>query len=93
MTLIFDKGNNSEENINKFSDNDCFNFVGSVKVDDHKDLSTISNRSKLLIKQLPPSLEGVKAYRTKKKIYGKIDCKQVQHHIHHDREARLILHQ
>jgi len=71
MTLIFDKGNNSEENINKFSDNECFNFVGSVKVDDHKDLSNISNRSKLLKEQSHPSLEGVKAYRTKKKIYGK----------------------
>jgi len=44
MTIVFDKGNNSNDNINKFIDGSGFHFVGSVKVDDHKDLALISLR-------------------------------------------------
>jgi transposase len=72
MTIVFDKGNNSEENLKKFFDNDSgFHFVGSVKPDDHKDLALISNNDKCFAFLTTPRLEKVKAFRTKKKIYGK----------------------
>jgi len=71
MTIVFDKGNNSHDNINKFTDNSGFHFVGSVKVDDHKDLSLISNQDKRFKACDNPKLEEVKAFRVTKKIYGK----------------------
>ncbi len=71
MTIVFDKGNNSEENLNKFLDDSGFHFVGSVKPDDHKDLALISNNDKCFTSLSNPGLEQVKAFRTRKKIYGK----------------------
>jgi transposase len=71
MTIVFDKGNNSEENLNKFPDDSGFHFVGSVKPDDHKDLALISNSDECFTPLSNPRLEQVKAYRTSKKIYGK----------------------
>ena len=71
MTIVFDKGNNSHDNINKFTDDSGFHFVGSVKVDDHKDLSLISNQDKRFKACDNPKLEEVKAFRVTKKIYGK----------------------
>lgn len=70
ITIIFDKGNNSLENIKKI-DNSDFHFVGSVKPDEHKELAMISNKDDRLIELEHPELEKVKAYRLKKKIYGK----------------------
>ena len=71
MTIVFDKGNNSYENINKFADNSGFHFVASVKVDDHKDLSLISNQDKRFKTCDNPKLEEVKAFRVTKNIYDK----------------------
>lgn len=71
MTIVFDKGNNSYDNINKFVDNSGFHFVGSVKVDDHKDLSLISNQDKRFKACDNPKLEEVKAFRVTKNIYNK----------------------
>lgn len=71
MTLVFDKGNNSEENLNQFLFDSGYHFVGSVKPDDHKDLALISNSDKRFISLSNPRLEQVKAFRTSKKIYGK----------------------
>jgi transposase len=71
LTIVFDKGNNSYENITKFVDNSGFHFVGSVKPDDHKDLALISNSDKCLVSVSHPRLDQVKALRTRKKIYGK----------------------
>ena len=72
MTIVFDKGNNSEENLKKFIIKDSgFHFVGSVKPDDHKDLALISNSDKCLKQLSHPKLDQVKAFRTRKKIYGK----------------------
>jgi transposase len=71
MTIVFDKGNNSEENMNKFLDDSGFHFVGSVKPDDHKDLALISNNDECFTPLSNPRLEQVKAFRTSKKIYGK----------------------
>ena len=71
MTIVFDKGNNSNDNINKFIDGSGFHFVGSVKVDDHKDLSLISNQDECFKTLNNPRLEEVKAFRVTKNIYGK----------------------
>ena len=71
MTIVFDKGNNSHDNINKFVDGSGFHFVGSVKVDDHKDLSLISNQDKRFKACKNPKLEEVKAFRVTKNIYDK----------------------
>ncbi len=71
MTIVFDKGNNSDENLNKFVDDSGFHFVGSVKPDDHKDLALISNHDKCFVPLSNPRLEQVKAFRTRKKIYRK----------------------
>ncbi len=70
MTIVFDKGNNSYANFNKLVHGTNFHFVSSVKVDDHKDLSLISNTDKRFEKLSDPQLEEVKAFRVKKEIYG-----------------------
>ena len=71
MTIVFDKGNNSKDNLKKFVKDSGFHFVGSVKPDDHKDLSQISNKDKCFTMLSNPSLEQVKMYRTRKEIYEK----------------------
>lgn len=70
ITIIFDKGNNSLDNIKQI-DQSPFNFVASVKLDEHKDLALISNKDSKLKSVEHPKLEEIKAYRIKKKIYGK----------------------
>ncbi|MCD4741410.1 MAG: IS1634 family transposase [Desulfobacteraceae bacterium] len=70
MTIVFDKGNNSYANFNRFVHGTNFHFVSSVKVDDHKDLSLISNNDKRFEKLSDPRLEEVKAFCVKKEIYG-----------------------
>jgi len=71
LTIVFDKGNNSQENLNKFVEDSGFHFVGSVKPNDHKDLALISNKDKCLTSLSHPKLDQVKAFRTRKNIYGK----------------------
>lgn len=71
MTIVFDKGNNSDKNLEKFIQDSGFHFVGSVKPDDHKDLALISNKDKCFELLPHPRLDQVKAFRTQKKIYGK----------------------
>jgi len=71
MTVVFDKGNNSDENLNKFMNGSGYHFVGSVKPDDHKELALLSNEDKCFVPLVNPLLEKVKAFRTRKKIYGK----------------------
>jgi len=71
MTIVFDKGNNSDKNLEKFIEDSGFHFVGSVKPDDHKDLALISNNDKCFELLSHPRLDQVKAFRTQKKIYGK----------------------
>ena len=71
MTVVFDKGNNSDKNLEKFIQDSGFHFVGSVKPDDHKDLALISNNDKCFELLSHARLDQVKAFRTQKKIYGK----------------------
>ena len=69
-TLIFDKGNNSSKNF-LMLDSMHLNFVGSVKLGEHKELAEISNESKVFVPCSDANLKGTKAFRVKKKIYGK----------------------
>jgi transposase len=71
MTIVFDKGNNSDTNFKKFITDSGFHFVGSVKLDDHKELAMISNDDESLKPLSHPRLDQVKAFRTQKKMYGK----------------------
>ncbi len=67
ITVIFDKGNNSEGNIEKLSGT-RYHFVGSLKLSQMKELLDIGLeeyedcRGELL--------QGVKAYRTRKEVMG-----------------------
>ena len=69
-TLIFDKGNNSSKNF-RMLDSMHLNFVGSVKLGEHKGLAGISNESKVFLPCSDANLKGTKAFRVKKKVYGK----------------------
>jgi len=65
ITLIYDKGNNSEENFINI-DNSPYHFVGSLVPTHHTDLLAIPRT-----KYKPTEIEGVEAYRTKKNVFGK----------------------
>ena len=69
-TLIFDKGNNSKENFGLI-DSLKLNFVGSVKLDEHKDLMQVPNNDPIFKACEAVELEGTKAFRVKKEVYGK----------------------
>lgn len=65
ITIIFDKGNNSPENIGQF-DGKGLRFVGSVKLGEHKELAIIPNDDTRFVASMHPDLEQIKTYRTKK---------------------------
>jgi transposase len=67
ITLIFDKGNNSEEAFHTLDSTD-FHFVGSLVPTQHKDLLKIPLEQLRPLKD--PRLEEVSAYRTRKKVFG-----------------------
>jgi transposase len=70
ITIIFDKGNNSPEAMDEI-DQSSFHFVGSLKLSDHNELALISNRDERFQTMEHPQLEGIKALRLQKVIYGK----------------------
>lgn len=70
MTLIFDKGNNAAENFCKL-DTLGVNFVGSVKLDEHKDLAMVSNSDPVFLSCTAAQLEGTKAFRVTRNLYGR----------------------
>ncbi len=69
-TLVFDKGNNSEDNF-RLIDKLKLKFVGSVKLDQHRDLAEIANDDSRFIPCRAADLEGAKAFRVKRKVAGK----------------------
>jgi transposase len=71
ITVVFDKGNNSPSNLNAFVNKTGYHFVGSVKLNDHKDLARISNQDACFAPLADPRLEQVKAFRRRKLMYGK----------------------
>jgi transposase len=70
ITLIFDKGNNSENNFALIDSLDM-KFVGSVKLDQVKELTDISNQDSQFYLCQSPELEGAKAFRVTRELYGK----------------------
>lgn len=68
-TLVFDKGNNSEANFTWLDTLDL-HFVGSVKLDEHKDLATVVNTDARFVPCTAADLEGTKAFRVKRSVYG-----------------------
>lgn len=71
MTLVFDKGNNAEDNFRKFLAGTAYHFGGSVKPTDHQDLALISNQDSRFLACATPRLEDVNAVRTRKHLYGR----------------------
>ena len=68
-TLIFDKGNNSADNFTLI-DTLQLPYVGSVKLDEHPELASVSNQDARLRPVTAPGLEGTKSWRTQKEVYG-----------------------
>src|SRR5664280_2546765 len=69
ITLVFDKGNNSEEAFESLQ-NTPFHFVGSLVPSQHSELLTISRQQFRTLTQA--GLEGVEAYRAQKKVFGQL---------------------
>jgi transposase len=79
ITLIFDKGNNSEKNF-QLLDSLPLKFVGSVKLDQHKDLLEVSNQDERFESCRTPELKGTKAFRVLKPVYGQERVLVVTYH-------------
>jgi len=67
ITLVFDKGNNSEEAFATLQDTP-FHFVGSLVPSQHPDLLAIPRRQFHTL--TTAGLEEVEVYRTEKKVFG-----------------------
>ena len=67
ITLVFDKGNNSEQAFEQL-ENTPFHFVGSLVPSQHSELLTIPRKQFRTLTQ--PGLEGVEVYRTQKTVFG-----------------------
>ena len=68
-TVIFDKGNNSEDNFGLI-DRLKLPYVGSVKLDEHPELMSVSNQDARWQAATEPGLDGTKSWRTQKVVYG-----------------------
>lgn len=68
ITLVFDKGNNSQENLEKLTPSHS-HVVGSLVPSQHRDLLAISVRQFQTLRD--PRLQGVTAYRTEKEVFGR----------------------
>jgi transposase len=68
VTIVFDKGNNSHDNLEQVEESP-YHFVGSLVPTHHKDLLAIP--AKRYRSLTDDGLEGVRAYRTKKEVFGK----------------------
>ena len=68
ITLIFDKGNNSEDSFETLA-HSAFHFVGSLVPSQHKDLLAVPRRR--FQKLTNPQLDSVEVFRTQKKVFGR----------------------
>jgi len=67
FTIIFDRGNNSEDNIRLLEDNDYkIQYVGGLKKTQCRDLFKIPLEDYTAI----PNMEGITCYRTIKEVFG-----------------------
>jgi transposase len=69
ITLIFDKGNNSKDNFH-LVDELALSYVGSVKLDEHKDLAAVPNDD-ARFQNTDAHPPGCKSFRINKKVYGR----------------------
>jgi len=67
ITLVFDKGNNSAENLARIEQMP-YHFVGSLKSDQQSDLLDVPRRRFRPLSH--PRLPGVEAYRTRRPVMG-----------------------
>jgi transposase len=67
ITLVFDKGNNSEDNLESFKETKM-HFVGSLKLNQCKELLKVALQQYRDLKG--PSLQELKAYRTRQKVFA-----------------------
>lgn len=70
VTLIFDKGNNSQENFTLL-DRLKLHYVGSKKLSEVKEVAETSNNDARFMDCQAIGLENTKAFRGTKKVYGK----------------------
>jgi len=68
VTLVFDKGNNSNENLAAF-DGKTYHVIGSLVPSQHPDLLAVPLKKFTPLDD--PQLDGVTAYRTKKEVFGR----------------------
>lgn len=68
ITLVFDKGNNSEDAFDTLAASP-FHFVGSLVPSQHADLLAVPRRRFRALSD--PRLDGVEVYRTEKKVFGR----------------------
>jgi transposase len=68
VTLVFDKGNNSEQNLARF-DGKSYHVIGSLVPTQHKDLLAIPLDRFSALKD--PHLAGTVAHRTTKTVFGR----------------------
>lgn len=72
ITIIFDKGNNSTDAFAEFDQpSSPYHFVGSLKLNEHPELISISNTDQRFKPTGHPQLESLRALRIKKEVYGK----------------------
>ena len=69
VTIIFDKGNNSADNI-ALVDKHELHFIGALKLGEHKELALISNKDKRFVPCEKPGLESIKSFSVEKVVYG-----------------------
>jgi transposase len=69
MTVVFDKGNNSADNL-ALLDSLNLHFVGSVKLDQHKDLMLVPNDDHSFVAFEEGHLEGTSAFRVTRELGG-----------------------
>lgn len=67
VTIVFDKGNNSEDNLS-LVEKSPYHFVGSLVPTHHKDLLEIPDKRFHSLEV--EGLAGVRAYRTEKDVFG-----------------------
>lgn len=65
VTVVFDKGNNSEANL-RLVDNRGIGFVGSLVPSHHRDLLAVTDDDFVSVE----AIDGIVAYRTDKDVFG-----------------------
>ncbi|MGA2264790.1 MAG: IS1634 family transposase [Acidobacteriota bacterium] len=70
ITVIFDKGNNSRANI-ELLDRLELDFIGSLKIGEHRELTLVSNQDARWKECGKPDLEGVRTFSVEQTLYGK----------------------